>query len=557
MTVTIPTETILTSEVRERAVLYGRTSGIDKTDQTDAQLKVCGDYAARPKKNYQVVARIFEDTRKQTSGSDLDLEGIQRILEMARNREFDVLIVREMDRLSRNLAKQLFIEDELKQCGIRIEYVYSEYDNSPEGELNKNIRAVISHYERLKITERTTRGKRQAVKNGKVLTDKPPFGFLVSEEQKFTIHEPHAEIVRLIFDLYLEPNMAGNGVATRLNEMGIPSPRGKKWSKTTIYKILRETAYIGTWYYGKRYRVKSTKPGHKWQFVENPRDKWIAVEVPSIVDKDTWNRVQEKRGSISAQHTQKKTYEYLLSGGMLKCTCGGAIRATCTINKGKAYQYYMCKSKCGFKVVNVKDLDSKVWNWITKVLSNKERLRSKLELFKQAKPDNPFVQQLEKLEQQIKKTLAEFENAAQNVRAAKGPLAKELFAQELARVEQVMTSQENLKAKLTEKIEAMTLTDAQIGSLLEFANDISFALSVVNNDFDEKRWIVTTLRFAGQFEYINGVLHVQCAIYLGDKILLDAQTVRLEQYPTPCPAHRSGGPADFLPLSTSPENCRR
>ena len=40
-----------------------------------------------------------------------------------------------IDRLSRKLAKQLVVEEELSRMGVRIVYVLADYDNSPEGRL--------------------------------------------------------------------------------------------------------------------------------------------------------------------------------------------------------------------------------------------------------------------------------------------------------------------------------------------------------------------------------------------------------------------------------------
>jgi len=90
--------------------------------------------------------------------------------EMARPGEYYVLVVRELDRLSRRLAKQLIIEEELKRAGVEIEYVLATYADNPEGNLSKQIKAVISEYERLKINERIMRGRRLKARAGSVIT---------------------------------------------------------------------------------------------------------------------------------------------------------------------------------------------------------------------------------------------------------------------------------------------------------------------------------------------------------------------------------------------------
>jgi site-specific DNA recombinase len=78
----------------------------------------------------------MEDDRG-ASGAAFELPQLDRVREVARGGACDVLVVRELDRLSRSLAKQLFVEEELKRCGVEIEYVLDQYANSPEGSLMK------------------------------------------------------------------------------------------------------------------------------------------------------------------------------------------------------------------------------------------------------------------------------------------------------------------------------------------------------------------------------------------------------------------------------------
>src|SRR5690606_26259570 len=105
------------------------------------QLEMCREHAAG--RGWRVVAELAEDDRG-ASGADLDLPELARALSMARAGEFDVLVTRELDRLARGLAKQLIVEAELKSAGVDVEYVLGEYANTPEGTLQKHVRAVIA-----------------------------------------------------------------------------------------------------------------------------------------------------------------------------------------------------------------------------------------------------------------------------------------------------------------------------------------------------------------------------------------------------------------------------
>ena len=73
---------------------------------------MCREYALAH--DYELIAELAEDDRG-ASGASFELEQLNSVRDMARNRMFDVLVVREIDRLSRNLAKQLIVEEELKR----------------------------------------------------------------------------------------------------------------------------------------------------------------------------------------------------------------------------------------------------------------------------------------------------------------------------------------------------------------------------------------------------------------------------------------------------------
>ena len=195
----------------KRAVLYARTSYYDRGNNgrnLAGQLEMCREYALS--RGWRVVAELAEDDRG-VSGASFDLPELNKALEMARVGGFDVLVVRELDRFARNLAKQLIVEGEFKQAGVDVEYVLGEYDDTPEGNMMKNIRAVIAEYERLKIAERTRRGRRRKVKKGHVsVAQQPPYGYRTAEnggKNTLEIYEPEARIIRLIFEWYTDPNV--------------------------------------------------------------------------------------------------------------------------------------------------------------------------------------------------------------------------------------------------------------------------------------------------------------------------------------------------------------
>ena len=239
----------------KRAVLYARVSGDDRHREDRnliGQLDMCREYALQH--GYEIVDELAEADRG-ASGADLQLPQLIRVRDMARTGAFDLLVVREIDRLSRSLAKQLFVEEELRRHGVSIEYVLGEYADTPEGNLMKNLRASIAEFERLKISERMVRGRELSAKSGSVMVyARPPFGYAMIEhdgKRALEIYEPQARVVRLIFDWYTVGD--GNGkplsmyqIQKKLTEMRAPTytderslPVGKKreygeWGRASI-----------------------------------------------------------------------------------------------------------------------------------------------------------------------------------------------------------------------------------------------------------------------------------------------------------------------------------
>lgn len=353
----------------KRAVLYARVSSDDRDNDgrnLKGQLAMGREHCQH--RGYQIVAELAEDDRG-ASGAEIDLPKLSQIREMARAGEFDVLVVREIDRLSRSLAKQLIVEEELKRTGVQIEYVLGEYTDTPEGQLQKHIKAVIAEYERAKITERMERGKRLKVKAGSVmLHGHVPLGYRMVELDglhRLEIYEPDAKIVRLIFQWYV--NGDGNTGPLSSNDIGIRLG----WTRGRVIRTLRNETYAGRWYYGKR---------------SIHHDATIPVEVPAIVSRDLWARAQRRLQQNRKQARRNRKHDYLLSLRVICGQCRGPMtgeKSTAHRRNGKkdVYYYYLCqrgrhdpsvhfRKMCPAPRFPANQVDCLVWRQIHRLLTD-------------------------------------------------------------------------------------------------------------------------------------------------------------------------------------------
>jgi site-specific DNA recombinase len=497
-------------------------------------------------RGWEIIAELAEDDRG-ASGVSFDLPQLTQVLEMALAGKYDTLVVREIDRLSRSLAKQLIIEEELKRYGVQIEYVLGEYPNTPEGQLNKNIKAVIAEYERLKINERMVRGRRQKVKAGSVLVHgRPPYGYKSVEsngKHSLVIHEPEARIVRMIFDWYTQgDNNSGpltiNDITRKLSKMKIPTPSESKkidvrkrrgwgnWSLSTVNNILKTETYSGVWHYGK-WGIDPQTGGSR----RNPKSHLLSVEVPAIISQEVWNLAQARIVKNRKNSRRSTKYNYLMSKRVTCGNCGIKRAGRVNQSKGKRYQYYICKAsshrldyatKCNAPLFRADQVDDVVWKWVKSLLMDPDYLEQGLTSYNEEKiQENTPVRERLKV---VDDLLAE--NQAQLNRLLDlylhGDFPMEILVDHKERIRKTIESLEEERAKLAAGFELEFISDRQIQSIKDFAREVAQGLSVADDDFQTKREVIETLDVQATLVVENDekVVYASCVLN-GARLPLD------------------------------------
>jgi site-specific DNA recombinase len=558
----------------KRAVLYARVSSDDRGRDgrnLGGQLEMCRTYAQEH--GWRVVMELAEDDRG-ASGASFELPQLNRILEMAQQEEFDVLVVREIDRLSRNLAKQLIVEEELRRAGVQIEYALAEYPDTPEGRLNKHIRATIAEYEREKINERMIRGRRQKVKSGSIVCyGRPAYGYRVGEadgKSTLVIEEPEAQIVRLIFEWYVVGNGDGrpisvDSITARLTEMrvptsgdihGHPKKRGYgKWGRTTVTGMLKNETYAGVWHYG-------TDPATR-----------LSVEVPAIVSHETWEAAQARMKSNRKWAKRNTKNEYLVGRRVYCGECG--LKLTSWGSAKTHLLYYRCPGSCDRNNVarecntpnfRADHVDPVVWEWVKSFLLDPESLAAGLKEVhqEQEKEHAPLRDRLTVVDDLIADNTTQLERLLDLYLS--GDFPKETLTDRKSRLERTILALESERSGLETQLEAQLLTEKQIQSIQEFAAKVGEGLEAIGDDFDTKRRIIEELDVWATLSVEDGqkVVYVRCM--LGDEELsietshtrraAQRGARRPRQLAQPCPADylRFGG---CSPATGSPQRQTR
>lgn len=161
--------------------------------------------------------------------------------------KIDLIITKSVSRFARNTVDSLTTIRKLKENNIEC---YFEKENiwtfDGKGELLLTIMSSLAQEESRSISENVTWGHRKRFADGKVsIPYSRVLGFEKGEDGNLVVNKEQAEIVKLIFRLFLE-GMTPHSIAERLTKQGIKSPGGKdKWNQGTVRRMLSNEKYKG------------------------------------------------------------------------------------------------------------------------------------------------------------------------------------------------------------------------------------------------------------------------------------------------------------------------
>ena len=365
----------------DRAAIYARVSdksqdGEDKTsiaEQTGDMEAYCESKGLTITARYQEVGRGWSKKRPE----------FQRMLADARSGRFDTIVCWKSDRLSRGMYPAAALMEVVEAHQIRLEAVMDAIDMKTFG-----LMAAISKIELDNFRERSTMGKRGTAKQGRVPTGGLPYGYRIGDDGRPEVIEEQAEVVRHIFHMYVHEGMRAYSIAVRLTDDEVPTQTGKlTWLQSRVHHILGNATYTGTWVYGK-YRHVATEDGMK--VYDQPKDTWIEIPVPQVIDDRTWERAQKLKKQRSTKARRNTKVLYLLQH-LLKCgECGRnfhtrASWTTTSVRNGKAYtydlttprRYYMCNGMQSMRLrcrkhpyIRAEQLEEPIWSEVKRVLQN-------------------------------------------------------------------------------------------------------------------------------------------------------------------------------------------
>jgi DNA invertase Pin-like site-specific DNA recombinase len=337
-----------------RCACYARfSSDLQRTTSIDDQIATARRHA--DEQGWVLLPEhIYTDAA--ISGASLERPGIQALRTTAsrRPRPFDVLLVDDSSRVSRDLADAVRLLQELKFAGVRVIYLSQHIDSANEQaetlvavhgvvdslylrEMAKKIkRGLAGQIDRGFATGSITYGYRTVpVPDPSGKTDANGYPVLLGKRVEVILEE--ARVIVQIFEWYAS-GLGVRRVVDRLNADGCKGPRGQRWRHGAVKRILANEKYRGLLIWGKT--MYDRRPGTR-RYVERPvpREQWRTTDRPElrIVSEDLWNRVKHQRervrttlpeatGRTLMHGRDAALYSPHLFSGFMTCgMCGGAM----------------------------------------------------------------------------------------------------------------------------------------------------------------------------------------------------------------------------------------
>lgn len=412
----------------ERVCIYLRVSTSQQAqhdlsipDQRDAVLA----YAAE--RDWEVVAEYMEPG---ASGRDDQRPQFQEMIGEAllTPPRFTKILVHSM---SRFLRDGMFFEMYRRQLDANDVSIVSVSQNFGDGEMGVMAVRFMAMIDEMNSAETAKHVKRTMLANAKQNFwngSRAPMGYKIvvadvrgnKEKKRLEIEPESADLVRLIFDLYLNGDgqngpLGITSIVKHLNDRGLRTPLNRPFYSSYVAKILKSEIYTGQGWYNRR----NSRTGKA-----RPKEEWVPFSSPQILDPEKFQRAQVQLAERSPAVTAPRLVNSsVMLTGLAKCgSCGAKMRRT--TGKGGRYAYYSCSAKisalgkpeCRECTINADVLDDIVIGKLCDELLVPDRVKmivSEVANNRSAQSDTKLrsLEQLRAKQQQNQKRLANLMNA--------------------------------------------------------------------------------------------------------------------------------------------------
>jgi len=495
-----------------KMAIYARVSSEkqEKQETIQSQIEALRDYAK--KNNYVACGEYIDDGY---SGELLDRPALDKLRDDAKKKLFEAVLVHSPDRFSRKFIYLGLVQEELKKSGVNIVFLNRpDSKDTPEDNLLNGVQGLIAEYEKAKILERTRRGKLHKAKTGLLVTSIAPYGYRYIPQDKvhnksgcYEVNPEEAIIVGLIFDLFVNKQMSIRAIARELTRREILPRKGKHWRTSTLHRIIRNEAYIGTAYYNKHIAMESQKPKQENTYRRRkntslhlrPREQWISIQLPEhlrIVDKEIFDLAQAQLKRNSELSPRNVKHHYLLRG-LLQCgECNSPYLGTPCHNRlfyrcGNRHRVFPLPKECSSPMRSAPMLEGVVWSAISEAVQQPQLIIKQVKNLQSSRSKQS--KETERDLQRVETALANTQNEEDRLLDAyrNGIIDIEQLQAQMVKIQEKKNSLTQERQRLTEKSTQNVPRDLLKRSVKEHCKAIKSRLKHLTAD--EKQQILRLL----------------------------------------------------------------
>jgi site-specific DNA recombinase len=435
---------------------------------------------------------VFQD--EGYSGATLERPALERVRDLAAEGQIQVVLAYAPDRLSRKYAYQILLMEELARSGVETLFVKAPQGSSAEDQLLVQFQGMIAEYERAQILERSRRGKRHRAQSGEVsVMSGAPYGYRYMRKTEeapaaYAVLEAEARVVQRIYEMYTVEGLSIGEITRRINAEGIPTRKAStRWERSTVWAVLRNSAYRGVACFGKTRassRTRVIRPQRRRGVItpsmtaghERPREEWIEIPVPALVSDNSFARAQELLQENKIR-SRRRTIEPSIVQGLVSCQkCGYAFARTSTRTSARKIHYYKCIGSDGWRklggpvcdngrFVRQDLLDPIVWDEVVRLLEDpaliKRELDRRLEAARSSDPTKKREQSLQRelahVGKGIERLLSAYQEALVSIEQLRERMPALRQREQTLRAElQAITDQANDRAAFLRLAETLT-----------------------------------------------------------------------------------------------------
>ncbi len=439
-------------------------------DSIDVQVNKCTQWCNQ--KGMPILGVFADEAVSGMKDTRPQYEAMMRQLGMGIG---DTVVIYDQSRMFRKMTAWFAFRDELTKMGVSVvsvtQPIIGKDLRDPTNFLAEGSMALFNQIWALQTRQKVMEKMRYMATHGQHTGGKPALGYKVVDGH-LEVCEEEAAIVRRIFSEYAA-GITYREIINGLNRDGLKTKRGNAFGSNSLHDLLHNEKYIGTLVYGQSpYREDGTRNTHS-----KDGENVIKIEdaIPAIIDKKTFERVQEKMTANKKQQGGRPPMkrDYPLKGKVFCAECKSAM--TVSTSKGN-YDYYKCSGKkrkhdCDSRPISVDYLERTVVQTVRKSLTEKGNVEKLIQILRDQRSEVQFsaAKKLQQLIDERNNVSKKLDNAVDAVLAGlSSPSIKD-------RITELETEKAGIEAKmkyLKASVDATAFSENTIRQMVKFMEEI-------------------------------------------------------------------------------------